>query len=160
MLTPEGVLSTGRRKLFLGVAPYLSHPPCEIGVMINRRSFLSLVPGIGLAGFLRGAKALVKDTALLREPPEGGDWDWWRNLPRTPLACSDDPMTKSLCQTAALRQDVTILYDGGSQPGQSRRISPLGVFTVEGYRGTYVHAFCRLREAERTFRVDRIHALV
>lgn len=128
--------------------------------MINRRHFLSLAPVAALLGLLGGAKPLIEKVANLREAPDDADWDWWRNLSRTPLSCSDDPMTESLCQAAALRRDVTILYTGGSLPGATRRISPLGVFTVDGYSGTYVHARCHLRDEERTFRVERITAVV
>ena len=69
-------------------------------------------------------------------------------------------MTDALCHAAVWRRDVTILYEGGSQPGGGRTISPLGVFMVTGYEGTYVHAHCHQRDAERTFRVERITAIV
>ncbi len=128
--------------------------------MINRRSFLSLLPSAWVFSFLRGFLPAVKDIPTLREPPDDAAWDWWKNLPRTPLARSDDPMTDSLCHSSAYRLDVTILYNGGTTPEYPRVISPLGVFTVEGYKGTYVHAFCHEREAERTFRIERITALV
>jgi predicted DNA-binding transcriptional regulator YafY len=128
--------------------------------MINRRNFLRFTPFVGLLGVLGLSQSRADDVPMLREAPEDGDWNWWRDLPRTPLARSDDPMTDSLCHAAAMRRDVTILYDGGSQPGASRRISPLGVFKVEGYLGVYVNAVCHVRNADRTFRVERITALV
>lgn len=126
--------------------------------MINRRHFIALAPVAGLFELLRGSIPAVP--ARLREPPDDAGWDWWKNLPRTPLATSEDPTTDCLCRAAAFRNEVTILYDGGSEPGASRRIAPLGVFTVEGFSGTYVHALCHTRDAERTFRVERITSVV
>ena len=115
----------------------------------------------GLFGLARGgAKTAVNPVAKLRQAPDDSDWDWWKNLSRTPLARSDDPMTDALCHAAEWRRNVTTLYKGGSQPGGSRAISPLGVFMVTGYEGTYVHALCHQRDAERTFRVERITAIV
>lgn len=129
--------------------------------MINRRSFLqrvTLLIGAGWAKTVFGAD-VARAEPVLRDPPEDGGWDWWRNLLRTPIARSDDPLTNTLCRAAAARRQVTILYDGGSDPNSPRRIAPLGVFEVDGYRGVYVHAFCTKRQAERTFRLDRIVSL-
>lgn len=128
--------------------------------MINRRHFLVLGPMAGLLGLLGGARAPAGGVPERLAPPEHDDWNWWRDLPRTPLAGSDDPVANCLCQAAAARSAVTIIYSGGSQPGSSRRILPLGVFTVDGYSGIYVHAICHLRDAGRTFRVKRIVSLV
>ena len=128
--------------------------------MIIRRTFLQLLPILAGAGILKSFFKQGEVSLALKEPPEDGDWDWWRMLHRTPLADSEDAMTNSLCQSAASREEVTILYDGGSQPGMDRRIAPLGVFKVDGYSGTYLHAVCRSRNAPRTFRIDRIRALV
>ncbi len=138
----------------------MSDPARENRAMINRRNFLRLIPLAGWLGLGGSSLASITDKETLREPPDDADWDWWRTLPRTPLAWSKDPMTDSLCQAAAWRREVTILYGGGTQPGSSRRIAPLGVFEVEGYRGVYLHAFCHLRQAERTFRIERIAAVV
>ena len=90
---------------------------------------------------------------------EDDGWAWWRNLPRTLLSASDDPFAAALIQAAARRSDIRIVYSGGSEVGGSRVISPLGVFTVEGYQGIYVSALCHRRNSERVFRLDRIEAL-
>ncbi len=128
--------------------------------MINRRNFLRLFGLLGFTGFGSGSLEVLTRRPPLLDPPDDASWDWWRELPRTPVVTSDDPATDCLCRAARLRREVTILYDGGSEPGAGRKISPLGVFQVEGYHGTYIHAFCHLRSAERTFRVERIAALV
>ena len=37
-----------------------------------------------------------------------------------------------------------------------REVNPYGVAVVQGGRGWYLHAWCHLRQARRTFRIDRI----
>ncbi len=129
--------------------------------MINRRNFLRLFAMLGFSGgtFRASVEAVTPQSPLL-DPPDDADWDWWRELPRTPVVMSADRTTGCRCRAARLRREVTIFYEGGSEPGKGRKISPLGVFQAEGYSGTYVHAFCHVRSAERTFRIERIAAVV
>jgi len=131
--------------------------------MINRRSFLGRVAalfGSGLAALSFPLIGGIGNFPGLIDPPEDGDWDWWRNLPRTALTSSDDPFAAAMIRAAAARRDLWIVYQGGSNPGESRKVTPLGVFTVEGYAGIYVEAFCHKRDARRTFRVERIASVV
>ena len=95
--------------------------------MINRRSFLGMVPvrwGSGALSILRHGAS--ENPVGLLPPPENGDWDWWRNLNRTPLTISDDPFASAMIRAAAARRNLWIVYQGGSNPGESRKISPLG----------------------------------
>lgn len=124
---------------------------------MNRRSFLTALP---VLAFSAGIFRLIPE----RGGPAGNfveddEWAWWRNLPRTLLTASDEPFAAALIRAAARRSDIRIVYSGGSEAGGSRVISPLGVFTVEGYEGVYVSAVCHRRNAERVFRLDRIEAL-
>ncbi len=139
----------------------MSYPPCQAARMINRRNFLQSVSVLLGAAWARTVfgNAVARGEPALLEPPDDAEWDWWRNLRRTPLLASEDPFANALCHAAAARREVTIIYDGGSEPGEPRRIAPLGVFEVEGYRGVYVLAFCLKRGAERTFRLERIVSL-
>jgi len=125
---------------------------------MNRRSFLSALPALFFSGGFLRCFAAPKRPIRIRC---GDDctWAWWRNLPRTLLTESDDPFAAKLIQVAAHRGRVRIRYSGGSDPGATRSISPLGVFSVDGYEGIYVTAICHERNAERTFRSDRIEAL-
>lgn len=116
--------------------------------------------GSGLAVLATRRAGASDNPVALMAPPEDGDWDWWRDLDRTPLTISDDPFACALIRAAAVRRDLWIVYEGGSSPGESRKISPLGVFTVEGYQGIYVEAFCHNRQDMRTFRVERIASVV
>ncbi len=127
--------------------------------MMNRRSFLgnvSVLLGSGLAALVFPQAG----RALLLDPPDDGDWDWWRNLDRNPLTDSDDPIASALIRAAAARRDLWIVYAGGCNPGESRKISPQGAFAVKGYSGIYAEAFCHKRGARRTFRVERITSVV
>ena len=129
--------------------------------MINRRSFLgnlAALCGVGLAAFR--FSQISPSPVQLQDPPEDGDWDWWRNLNRTPLTNSDDPFASAMIRAAASRRNLWIVYEGGTHPGEARKISPLGVFTVEGYPGAYAEAFCHKRNTRRTFRIERIASIV
>ena len=124
---------------------------------MNRRTFLTALPVLAFsAGII---SRLVPERGYPGDFIEDDEWNWWRNLPRTLLSASDDPFAMALIQAAARRSDIRIVYSGGSEAGGSRVISPLGVFTVEGYQGIYVSALCHRRNAERVFRLDRIEAL-
>ncbi|MCX7869158.1 MAG: WYL domain-containing protein [Terrimicrobiaceae bacterium] len=129
--------------------------------MIKRRTFLGrnlLLVVSGWAGLALGIEKLGWG-GRAAAPEEEGDWDWWRNLPRTLITSSDDPLIGSLCRAAAARRRVTILYRGGTEPGSARRVTPLGIFQVDGRPGVYLEAFCWTRRAGRTFRLDRIASM-
>lgn len=130
--------------------------------MINRRLFLTSVSALLSAAWAATTfgKTERRPATALKQPPVDGDWDWWRDLERTPLESSNDPLTNSLCRAACERRKVAIIYHGGTNPGEGRRISPVGVFKVEGYDGTYVAAYCHKRDADRAFRIDRIASVV
>lgn len=124
---------------------------------MNRRTFLTALPVLAFsAGII---SRLVPEQGVPGAFIEDDEWNWWRNLPRTILSASDDPFAAALIQAAARRSNIRIVYAGGSEVGGSRVISPLGVFTVEGYEGVYVSALCHRRNAERVFRLDRIEAV-
>ena len=78
----------------------------------------------------------------------------------TPLTGSEDPFAAAMIHAAAAHRDLWIVYSGGREPGISRKISPLGVFTVEGYSGIYAEAFSHKRKTYRTFQIERIASIV
>lgn len=124
---------------------------------MNRRTFLAALPVLAFsAGII---SRLVPERGVPGNFIEDDEWAWWQNLKRTLLSASDDPFAATLIQAAARRSNIRIVYSGGSEAGGSRVISPLGVFTVDGYEGIYVSALCHRRNAERVFRLDRIEAL-
>jgi hypothetical protein len=105
------------------------------------------------------------------------DPEWlkeWMRLPRQPLFLEDLSMVPDLNErgllalimvSIGLGEPFQFYYFGGSEPGKSRRVLPVMVFTtaLEGVScgvGTlnpiYLLAWCQVRRAPRTFRVDRV----
>jgi very-short-patch-repair endonuclease len=83
----------------------------------------------------------------------------WQELPRQPVTESADPKVRHVLAAAQAGTPIHIKYMGGSTPGKKRHITPIHLFTVEGYSGVYVEALCHLREEERVFRLDKINLL-
>lgn len=52
------------------------------------------------------------------------------------------------------RQTVSLIYQGGSQPGVAREVTPLGIAQSSGQ--LYLTALCHQSQIEKSFRVDRI----
>jgi DNA polymerase III subunit epsilon len=51
-------------------------------------------------------------------------------------------------------RSIIIVYDGGSNPGQRRTITPLNI--VQTSSVAYLHAYCHRSGSNKTFRLDRI----
>lgn len=130
--------------------------------MINRRYFLGhVVTWLSFGAALAAIPSVAsrRSDLGLSQPPEDNAWDWWRSRNRTLLTESEDPVVAALILAASARKTLWIIYDGGTTPGETRKISPLGVFTVEGFAGIYTEAICHTRSTRRTFRVERISSL-
>jgi len=81
----------------------------------------------------------------------------WQNAERTHLNHKfSDPLLIKLHEASQHGEFINIYYSGGSTPGESRKICPIKIFTVDGYDNYYVEAFCDKRNENRTFRVDRM----
>ena len=80
----------------------------------------------------------------------------WRDADRVTIETSRDPLAKLLLEACRTGDGVDIIYFGGSTPGASRVIYPHRLFKVKGYNSIYVEAYCRIRKADRTFRLDKI----
>ena len=61
-------------------------------------------------------------------------------------------LTEPLATAVREHRAITIVYRAGGRPAMRRVVEPIGT------RGPYLVAYCRLRKAERTFRIDRIEA--
>ncbi len=127
--------------------------------MITRAEFLRW---LGLTPFFPCPKPNPLD-----DPWDDPDWlAVWSTAPRHPVTGYEFPpqqATRGVELGArervllhAIRHGATlsISYLGGSHPGQVRRISPSGLFTVEGFPALYLSAFCHTRQQPRTFRCD------
>ena len=69
---------------------------------------------------------------------------------------SKNPVTRILDAAAETSTPIRIYYFGGSEPGSSRLITPIDLLRAGGQEAEYVRAFCHLRQANRTFRIDLI----
>jgi len=90
----------------------------------------------------RQVQALRDVTALASESPIGG-----RRFP-------DPAVLAGLARAVLARQRCRIDYRRADEPESRRELDPYGLVTLRGR--WYVHGFCYLRQARRTFRVDRI----
>lgn len=68
----------------------------------------------------------------------------------------DRPPTgfEELWLAIAKQQPVTMVYEGGSSPGASRMVTPLGVVRTKGQ--LYLSALCHESDIEKSYRLDRI----
>lgn len=94
------------------------------------------------ADLARQVQALREVTALPTDSAAGG-----RRFP-------DPAVLASLARGVLARQRCRIDYRRGDEPESRRELDPYGLVTLHGR--WYVHGYCHLREARRTFRVDRI----
>lgn len=69
-------------------------------------------------------------------------------LDRPPVGFED------LWLAIAQQQPVTMVYDGGSSPGASRVVTPLGI--VQNRGKVYLAALCHETEIEKSYRLDKI----
>jgi len=83
----------------------------------------------------------------------------WQEAERTPVQHSEEPEVWRMVAAMWLQEEISFYYWGGSEPGILRQIIPQTVFMVQGYTDVYVEGYCPLRDAMRTFRMDRMHWL-
>lgn len=133
---------------------------------LQRRSFLALIAGLIPTALLRGSPvpptpAIAPGSAPLLPPPDQPPFDTarlarWQSGERRPLTTSTDPLLARLLAAASAGEALDVLYYGGTFPGTVRCVTPLALFTVEGFSGTYLEARCHWRQEVRTFNTARI----
>lgn len=89
-------------------------------------------------------------------PPSAWLREWMRR-PRIPVLKSADPKAGWLTLRGGT---VEFRYDGGSEPGEARRVSPALVFHLQDSQALYLAGYCHRRQQERVFRVDKIQPAV
>ncbi|MEJ7689512.1 MAG: YafY family protein [Nocardioidaceae bacterium] len=87
-------------------------------------------------------QALREVTVLPSDTPTGG-----RRFP-------DPAVLGGLARGVLAQQRCRIDYRRGDEPESRRELEPYGLVTLRGR--WYVHGYCHVRRARRTFRVDRI----
>jgi predicted DNA-binding transcriptional regulator YafY len=68
----------------------------------------------------------------------------------------DPSVLTALAAGVVGRQRCRLRHRGQHGDVTVREVNPYGVAVVQGGRGWYLHAWCHLRQARRTFRIDRI----
>lgn len=91
----------------------------------------------------------ITDTGRLFELAPQLTFESFADLLENPPAGYED-----LWAAIGEEQPVEIAYLGGTTPGTTRVITPLGVMQVGGR--TYLSAYCHESECDKTFRLDRI----
>lgn len=145
---------------------------------LQRRGFLALLAGFVPAALLRGAAAPVSTPGAgsgnpqstlrnpqsptpLLPPPDQPPFDAarlsrWQASACRPLTDSADPILARLLTAARAGESLEVIYYGGSFPGTVRRLTPLALFTVDGFSGAYLGARCHWRQEVRTFNTARL----
>lgn len=78
----------------------------------------------------------------------------WSNFT---LFSNREPVYQEMIQAIGQHKDVDIVYAGGSLPGKSRRISPIGI--VRNPDGDYVMAICHIDRAQKRFYISKVKDL-
>lgn len=93
------------------------------------------------------------------DTPEDPDTTRWRTAKRKILLASDDPIVWPILAAHYEARPIRFLYWGGSNPGETREVIPLVLFTVAGFHSVWFEAWCPMRQAKRTFNCKKIQLL-
>jgi len=149
-----------------------------------RRTFFQLLAGFSIprprwhTEHSPEAAGLVPKPVQFHPPNGLHDPEWltaWLRLPRFPVLCDDLPriaepherdLAARILRGIRSGAPLDFHYLGGSEPGKSRQVLPVLIFTTsldsspsdsEGpKKPLYLLAWCLVRNAPRTFRFDRI----
>ena len=80
----------------------------------------------------------------------------WQAGFRLPLTHARDRKEQSVLEAVRENRPLSFTYLDGDESSTSRHVHPLFVFYVEGFAGSYLTAYCQLRQEVRTFRLDRM----
>ncbi|WP_374033984.1 exonuclease domain-containing protein [Bdellovibrio bacteriovorus] len=76
---------------------------------------------------------------------------WWKDYS---LASLSAPQFKSIIEAIQTKKDVDMVYEGGSDRGSTRRVTPIGI--VRNPDGDYLQAFCHKDQAAKRYYLNRI----
>lgn len=113
--------------------------------------------------FRPAAQGAMSKIANVLPEAQLGDLDWaresllTRGMPRINPGVDDERLQR-LCTATRTKQELDIVYRGrGAEHSVKRRINPYAL--VYSWGQQYCVAYCQLRGAVRSFRVDRIETL-
>lgn len=102
-----------------------------------------------------GQSALRKLTAVMAASPRDAAVRLAQRIRVTPMdAAPSDPIATTISQALLGSVALELTYLDGSSRQTDRTVEPGGLIGTP--RGWYLVAWCRLRQAPRTFRLDRI----
>lgn len=130
--------------------PPLNLTPAEATALVIA---LASVPNMPFAG--AGRSALAKLTAVMGAAPREAAAELVRHIRVTQdPADSVDQVAQVLQRSLLESVAVELVYRDGQDRETERVVEPAGLFSTGS--GWYLAAWCRLRQAPRSFRLDRI----
>ncbi len=80
----------------------------------------------------------------------------WKALKRRDIKKSSDSDLQLIINTVGTGELIEIRYNGGSNPGAKRNITPTKVYQIREVNRIYVEGYCALRNDNRTFNYEFI----
>jgi hypothetical protein len=133
-------------------------PSCERSsamMNIGRRTFLQRLPVLFALPVV--PRRLIADEPPVDLPPVDEIWlAEWQSAHRIPITDSTDNPERRVLRAMRTGEALSIVYYGGTDPGEVRSIRPALLYRVEGFSGVYLTGYCDKRHDIRTFRMDRV----
>lgn len=102
---------------------------------------------VGLSCFAK----MAKDVTLAQAIKSQGKNLWWKDYSVQAL---NQAKFKTLIQAIHLKKDVDMVYQGGSEKGATRRLTPIGI--VRNPDGDFLQAFCHKDKMPKRYYLNRI----
>lgn len=80
----------------------------------------------------------------------------WHSRFRFPLTRPRNTNEQRAYDAIRFNQSLAFTYSG-SDGSTQRTVHPIFIFHVEGFPGSYLTAYCQLRQEIRTFHLDRVY---
>lgn len=126
---------------------------------MGRREFLQRLGALFCLPMLR--LGFVDTGVAVDVPPVNERWlAEWQAAKRIPIVESHDELERRVLRAIRVGEAVSIVYAGGTRPGEVRRVRPAMLYRVEGFGGAYLTGYCEARGDIRTFRLDRVRLVV
>lgn len=122
-------------------------------VIMKKSAFLKF---LGLEHFPKVDKDSDLDSNESFQILSSQELEQWQSSERTEVSQSFDQKITTIIQHCQAKQTFAFYYQAGSNPGLLRKVDPICVFRTQDSDITYLIGHCLLRDAQRTFRIDRI----
>ncbi|QDK38988.1 exonuclease domain-containing protein [Bdellovibrio sp. NC01] len=95
-------------------------------------------------------KKLGEEATLAAAIKSQGKQLWWKDYSLS----GRDPILRTLIDSINTKRDIDMIYDGGSNKGETRRVKPIGI--VRNPDGDYLQAFCLKDQTAKRYYLSRI----